>query len=135
MQKNISKEAMLFAIEVFGGGLIAAQFYIATLFRCLPGQTLHFSKLVFWLFWFCLLTVGFLSTPGRERHTLNSTLTALMPVSIYFLISYHDVYEIRLKIACFCIATCLLLFSALVLRVSFTDIQSGIIVKKLKFFL
>ena len=135
MQKNIFKDATLFAIEVFGGGLIAAQFHITVLFRCLPGQTLLFSKLVFWLFWACLLMIGFLSTPGRKRHVINSTVTALMPVSTYFLISYHDIYEIRLKIACFCIATCILLVSALVLWAGFTDIQSGIIVKKLKSFL
>lgn len=132
MQKNVSKDATLFAIEIFGGGLIAAQFHITALFRCLPGQTLHFSKLIFWLFWVCLLTVGFLTTPKRKRYALNSIATVLMPVSIYFLFSYRDIYEIRTKIACFCIGTCILLYSILVLLFCISDIQSVRIIRKLK---
>lgn len=132
MQKNVSKDAARFAIEIFGGGLIAAQFHIAALFRCLPGQTLHFSKLIFWLFWVCLLTVGFLTTPKRKRHSLNSIATVLMPVSIYFLFSYRDIYEVRTKSACFCIGICILLYSILVLLFCVSDIQSGRIIRKLK---
>lgn len=41
MQKNVSKDAALFAIKIFGGGLIAAQFHI-TAFRVIPNQLISF---------------------------------------------------------------------------------------------
>lgn len=132
MQKHIYKDSSLFAVEIYGGGLIAAQFHKTALFRCLPGKTLQFSNLIFWIFWVSLLTAGFLTTPKRKRHTLNSAATVLMPVSMYFLFSYHDVYEIRIKSVCFGIGTCISLYSILVLLACFPDIQSGSIVRKLK---
>ena len=135
MNKKMPTKRTLFAIELFGSCLAAAVFHGSTLFRSLNGTSRPFSILIFLLTWGTVVVSGFFVTPKSKRNVANSLITAATSVAVYFMLSFRDIYPVRMVIARFAILGGIALYSALVLYLGVPVLKSRNRAKQIKVFL
>ena len=114
MQKRQKEFAAVYCLELFGGGILAAQFYRNLAFKCIPGQTLARSNFIFWCLVIGVLSFSLLLTPPTKRNKLTVFAFVNTPVMIYFIISYFQIYRMPIILLVGFLLACIIGYSVLV---------------------
>lgn len=104
----------VFCLELFGGGILAAQFYRNLAFKCIPGHTLAQSNFIFWSLVIGMFVSALLITPPKKRNKLTVFALVNTPVTIYYLISYFHIFRTPIILIVGILLVCIICYSALV---------------------
>ena len=61
-------------------------------FRCLPNTTASNSRLILGVFTVAATAIGYGMTARRRRNFVSATINAMVPFSLYWLVTYHQTY-------------------------------------------
>lgn len=93
-RKKLPTDILIYALELVFWGTCAAHIYRTLAFRPVAGWTLDHSNLLFWGIWAVCMALGFFLTPRRSRGWLTALATVATPMSIYFILTYFELYRV-----------------------------------------
>jgi len=124
-KRNQPTDIVLYAIDVFGWGLLTVFIYRTMAFKVIPGLSLTQSNWVFWGLWAVLLVAAFFATPPRCRTGLSVFASVNAPFGIYFILSYFRVYRTAIIVVLSVTGALLVAYTALVLVTNLPAIRAG----------
>lgn len=63
-------------------------------FRCLPGTTASTSRLILGVLTAAATAIGYGMTARKRRNFFSATINAMLPFSLYWLVTYHQTYPL-----------------------------------------